>query len=69
MDYELIKYLRDMGIIDTAGAENKSLVRVEDRDNSRYAYLDKNYFDDPRDENGEVYFQVLYKPELENKDV
>lgn len=55
MDYELMKYLRDMGI--TATTEKKNLIPVEDADDDRYIYLTKNYFNDPRDPvTGEVPF-------------
>jgi len=55
MDYELIKYLRDMGITDVP--VNKNLIPIEDTDDDRYIYLTKNYFNDPRDPvTGEVPF-------------
>ena len=56
MDYELMKYLRDMGITATPDG-NKNLIPVEEADDDRYIYLTKNYFNDPRDPvTGEVPF-------------
>lgn len=54
MNYELEKHLIDMGILPATTSEEleTSYGTLDDRD----LHLAKDYFNDPRDENGEVDF-------------
>lgn len=49
MNYELEKHLRELGILPQTESE-----ALSDMLDVRYAHLAKDYFNDPRDGNGEV---------------
>ena len=50
MTQELIKHLEDIGIL------SKALDDMERVSDTRHVYLEKGYFNDPRNGNGEVPF-------------
>tara|TARA_R110001632_G_scaffold66100_1_gene156302 strand:- start:2012 stop:2164 length:153 start_codon:yes stop_codon:yes gene_type:complete len=50
MTQELIKHLEEIGVL------SKSLDDLERVPDTRHVYLEKGYFNDPRDRNGEVPF-------------